>query len=453
MNLYAKAADAFAAAQEQAPETQAAELKASLQEAETLLRQKQSQGERRVITPPPETLPSAEERREFTASLGRQGPAIHSMEDYMRYRNAGGSTHKKDESSFLAKAPDNYVPTKSREEFLSSLGINNAEARAGSSTPDMSMSMSMSGGSTGAASGGSNASRLAQARAEQAAMLAGTGGGASDWSKIRGTDTSTAAASPSPAAQMGHDWSKIRGTDTPKQETPLQQRVRAADLPAAASGASSRSDFIAAMGLDMRGSDVIDYGSQRPASSERSPPSSYNNSPDKMGTMGSTSSYEPTLGASSRHSSRPSTPGSVTAAKRAAHANREVFGGMFDKTTENVDDDVPDSVKRLIRDVPSPAPSVDYKALGANVGAGVSYKHQLLSSFRGKKAVDTTLQTQVGDERLEQVKTEYADFSYRKFREDPSASRLDQVTKSTVVGDAILAEAMSGYDYREIAKV
>eukprot|EP01006_Ploeotia_vitrea_P056673 TRINITY_DN68116_c1_g1_i1.p1 TRINITY_DN68116_c1_g1~~TRINITY_DN68116_c1_g1_i1.p1 ORF type:complete len:659 (+),score=100.44 TRINITY_DN68116_c1_g1_i1:67-2043(+) len=201
------------------------------------------------------------------------GTGITSMEDYMRFKQAGGSNLPKGEDPLAQFVPEktkntSFQPTQSRAEFLSKLGISAEDSLSssmmggggGGGGADMddtysSMQNRTMDTTAGGGGGGANSEELARKRAEFLASIGmsnndtsvggggATGGGGSDWAKIRGsggTTTSTATT----ATSVGDMYT------SPTSISDYVSPTNSSGAPAVGPGGMSREDFIASLGLD-----------------------------------------------------------------------------------------------------------------------------------------------------------------------------------------------------------
>eukprot|EP00906_Rhabdomonas_costata_P012911 RCo018544 len=223
LGLLAKAVDAFSKARDLDPNDEG--IRSALGRADSALRKRVTEEERVTVashyslgSSPGETSPdstgtrsrgcpgssssssagSSSRHAEIMARCVGASPGILTMEDYRRFREAGGARLAEDPSApaFISTKLPEMPPEQRRSEFFNSLGIR--EPAVALDPPQVGLGDSFGGGATrlGSSRGGSQKTDLQKARAELLASLQTQSAGSSkDWDKIIGLHRSTASAS------------------------------------------------------------------------------------------------------------------------------------------------------------------------------------------------------------------------------------------------------------------
>eukprot|EP01006_Ploeotia_vitrea_P050030 TRINITY_DN67403_c3_g3_i1.p1 TRINITY_DN67403_c3_g3~~TRINITY_DN67403_c3_g3_i1.p1 ORF type:complete len:570 (+),score=47.10 TRINITY_DN67403_c3_g3_i1:89-1798(+) len=485
LKLPAKAARAFQESLDVYPHDQ--HVRACLAQAEHEVLRK-SLDDDDDVSPTSASLPTKStfvgtKRSEILANRS-PGPSITSMQDYQRFREAGGAqvnnsgNEEFTTSTYLAELPKNYKPTQSREDFLKQYGIDEkTPTNANQESPSASEQQGSNSNTTSSAS-----SLLAQKRAE---FLASIGMSPKEETSTPAGPTSTS--TPKVSSGLTGDWAKISGlgnstslaspSRSDDQDYSPSMRLRNTDN---ASGTNSREQFISQMGLDMRGSDTQDYGAPPPENyslpttdsykPQGNPTSSFRRSnydedrerhyneldstlgmspgkirrqPEARSPMGSNRSspamsslnpspnstkfsYEPTLGGSSSSSTPKST--SYFAETRSLPQSQ-----THSATTKQLD--TPATPGGGIAGLTT----FDYASAGALDGSGTKAKNAWLSDY--KRNVGRPER----DEQTKAIQNNYSGFSYRKFKEGPAGRTMNVLDQSRVLDNAILADALGEY--------
>jgi|Transcript_14283 tetratricopeptide (TPR) repeat protein len=379
---------------------------------------------------------SAERHKEIMNRRLAQGTGITSIEDYMKYRSAGGSKIVQDTTTNLVNTQNPEIkPTQSRSELLKSLGIDADSPRSSNAADTPSPRSSTNGGPTFQSydPASSKKAELAKKRAEFLASINMNGSmpnaGASDssWSRIASSDRLPAQPMPGSHKSAGDDddaWrpssvstvnsEELRGTP------PLPKRERTPPLHGRRSGRGSETppDTPPRMGssyaMPQGPPDPLTYGRNAAAARGRSADETKEDEEEDVDTT---------------------SLATVAVMSASVAANHPLFANLQSRA-QAIPMDGGSSYQ----------PGQDKENLRkkySGVGDGEQISRNWMQEFRAKKEAGEAVKAN-GDEKVVELKQTYGDFHYRQYKESTAD---DEETKKTHLSNAITAEALAGYDY------
>uniref|UniRef100_A0A7S1NP22 Uncharacterized protein n=1 Tax=Eutreptiella gymnastica TaxID=73025 RepID=A0A7S1NP22_9EUGL len=367
-----------------------------------------------------------------------QGTGITSLEDYLRYRNAGGGQLQQDEITGLMKvvAPE-VKPSQSKADLFKSLGIDAPSPSVGSVA-----SPSSSGGPTFSSTCDPSESKkadLARQRAEFMASLSSNNSTSNTdpfWSKLQASEKAANAKAPSSTSSSSY---RPVATEEDDQWRPSSVSTVHSDI----------STQPTTLGTSVFNRTPPMHGRRSVRGSETPPdtPPSYampRNAPNAPGIHREGSFAQGSQKANSKDSddAEADTIALAQEAMKGASvaANHPLFAGLKARAVPYGNEGAEAMRNTGTEDGRQ-------ELLAGVAGQGSQIANSWMAEFLAKKKQGEQMKVEVGDEKIVELKKQYSNFHYRRYKENTGD---DETTKRNHLMNAITAEALAGYDYKQM---